>query len=97
MTDMFRMLCVLSMRTRSCSIVNLTILAAADARKLKQRQRHDGQASASEGARVRCGDAHRCNDEGKDLCERRQQETGRVQASDAMYPASGLSNTQQSD
>ena len=75
MTDMFRMLCVLSMRTRNCSIVNFTILAAADARKLKQRQRHDGRASASGGATVRCGDAQRCNDEGKDLAERRQHET----------------------
>jgi len=35
MTDMFRMLCVLSMRTRNCSIVNFTILTAADARKAK--------------------------------------------------------------
>ena len=37
MTDMFRMLCVLSMRTLSCSIVNFTIAAAADASKRTQR------------------------------------------------------------
>jgi hypothetical protein len=65
MTLMFRMLCVLSIRTRSCSIVNFTILSGCGAR-LRPSAQWQGPAPPGVGQGQEC--RLNCSTQARDRC-----------------------------